>query len=120
MAVEKRPNGAFPQDEAYTGFVRKRRRVGTFFRTLFLLATVLGIVILALLVLDVANDAFGYVAVQNRIDPETLIDRYYKTQMLAMPRTLTGAAKKRKPVSGSCSRWQRCSTMGIWLPSKVV
>lgn len=89
MAVEKRPNGAFPQDEAYTGFVRKRRRVGTFFRTLFLLATVLGIVILALLVLDVANDAFGYVAVQNRIDPETLIDRYYKTQMLAMPRTLT-------------------------------
>ncbi len=56
---------------------------------MFLLATVLGVVILAVLVLDVANDAFGYVAVQNKIDPETLIDRYYKQQMLAMPRTLT-------------------------------
>ncbi|HSN76052.1 MAG TPA: phosphate ABC transporter permease PstA [Anaerolineae bacterium] len=89
MADEKRPNGAFPQGEAYTGFVRKRRRVGTFFRTLFLLATVLGVVILAVLVLDVANDAFGYVAVQNRIDPERLIDSYYKQQMLAMPRTLS-------------------------------
>jgi len=89
MAVEKRPNGAFPEGASYSTFVRKRRRTGTFFRTLFLLATVLGVVILAVLVLDVANDAFGYVAVQNRIDPERLIDSYYKQQMLAMPRTLT-------------------------------
>ena len=89
MAVEKRPNGAFPEGASYSDFVRKRRRTGTFFRTLFLLATVLGVVILAVLVLDVANDAFGYVAVQNKIDPEALIDRYYKQQMLAMPRTLT-------------------------------
>jgi phosphate transport system permease protein len=89
MADDKRQNGAYPQAEAYSAFVRKRRRVGTFFRTLFLLATVLGIVILAVLVLDVANNAFGYVAVQNRIDPERLIDGYYKQQMLSMPRTLT-------------------------------
>ncbi len=74
MAGDQRPNGAFPQDQTYSGFVRKRRRVGTFFRTLFLLATVLGILILALLVLDVANDAFGYVAVQNKIDPEALAE----------------------------------------------
>ncbi len=89
MADDKGQNVAYPQAEAYSAFVRKRRRVGTFFRTLFLLATVLGIVILVVLVLDVANDAFGYVAVQNRIDPERLIDSYYKQQMLAMPRTLT-------------------------------
>ncbi|MFO7635212.1 MAG: phosphate ABC transporter permease PstA [Caldilinea sp.] len=89
MAVKPRDNGAFPQNEAYTDFVRKRRRTGAFFRTLFLAATVLGIVILVVLILDVTNNAFGYVAVQNRVDPETLIDRYYKDQMLAMPRTLT-------------------------------
>ena len=51
MAVEKRRNGAFPQDEVYSNFVRQRRRVGAFFRTLFLLATALGVAILALLVL---------------------------------------------------------------------
>jgi len=88
MAVKQRDNGAFPQDKAYTRFVRRRRQTGTFFRTLFLLATILGVVILVVLVLDVTNNAFGYVAVQNRIDPETLIDRYYKDRMLAMPRTL--------------------------------
>ncbi len=88
MAADKRSNGAFPQGEAYVGFVRKRKRVGTFFRTLFLLATVLGIVILAVLILDVANNAFGYVAVQNRVDPERLIDGFYKQQMLSMPRTI--------------------------------
>lgn len=89
MAANSHDNGAFPQGENYTSFVRKRRRTGTFFRRLFLAATVLGIVILTVLILDVTNNAFGYVAVQNRIDPETLIDRYYKSQMLAMPRTLT-------------------------------
>ncbi len=88
MAADKRPNGAFPEGSSYASFVRKRRRTGTFFRTLFLLATVLGIVILAVLILDVANNAFGYVAVQNRVDPERLIDSYYKQQMLSMPRTI--------------------------------
>lgn len=89
MAADKHSNGAYPEGPSYAAFVRKRRRTGTFFRTLFLLATVLGIVILAVLILDVANNAFGYVAVQNRIDPERLIDSYYKQQMLAMPRTVT-------------------------------
>lgn len=89
MAGDKRTNGAYPEGASYASFVRKRRRVGTFVRTLFLLATVLGIVILAVLILDVANNAFGYVAVQNRIDPERLIDSFYKQQMLSMPRTLT-------------------------------
>ncbi len=89
MAVNPRNNEVFPQGETYTAFVRRRRRTGAFFRTIFLLATILAIVILAVLILDVTNNAFGYVAIQNRIDPETLIDQYYKNQMLAMPRTLT-------------------------------
>ncbi|HNS02215.1 MAG TPA: phosphate ABC transporter permease PstA [Anaerolineae bacterium] len=74
MAGDMRSNDGFPQGESYAGFVRKRRRVGTFFRTLFLLATVLGVVILAVLVLDVANDAFGYVAIQNQVAPESLAE----------------------------------------------
>jgi phosphate transport system permease protein len=88
MAVNQRNQEAFPSGDAYYQFVRRRRRIGTFFRTLFLAATVLGIVILATLLIDVANDVFGYVAVQNRIDPETLIDQYYKSRMLSMPRLL--------------------------------
>ncbi|MCS6845496.1 MAG: phosphate ABC transporter permease PstA [Caldilineales bacterium] len=91
MAVTNQgmPPGTFPEGDQYLDFVRRRRRVGTFFRTLFFLATVLGIVILATLLLDVTNDTFGYVAVQNQVDPETVIDRYYKERMLSMPRTVT-------------------------------
>lgn len=89
VANQGRTPGAFPEGEEYLAYVRRRRRVGTFFRTLFFLATVLGIVILATLILDVINDAFGYVAVQNQVDPETVIDRYFKERMLSMPRTVT-------------------------------
>lgn len=89
VANQGRTPGAFPEGEEYLAYVRRRRRVGTFFRTLFFLATVLGIVILATLILDVINDAFGYVAVQNQVDPETAIDRYFKERMLSMPRTVT-------------------------------
>lgn len=89
VANQGRTPGAFPEGEEYLAYVRRRRRVGAFFRTLFFLATVLGIVILATLILDVINDAFGYVAVQNQVDPETVIDRYFKERMLSMPRTVT-------------------------------
>jgi phosphate transport system permease protein len=89
MAVHQRNPGMFPEGDQYILFVRRRRRIGTFFRTIFFLATALGIVILATLLVDVINDTFGYVAVQNKVDPETVIDRYYKERMLTMPRLLT-------------------------------
>lgn len=89
MAVNQRNSGTFPEGDQYLVFVRRRRRIGAFFRTIFFLATALGIVILATLLVDVINDTFGYVAIQNKIDPETVIDRYYKERMLMMPRLLT-------------------------------
>lgn len=89
MAVKQRTSGTFPEGDHYLVFVRRRRRIGAFFRTLFFLATVLGIVILVTLLVDVVNDTFGYVAIQNKMDPETVIDRYYKERMLTMPRLLT-------------------------------
>jgi phosphate transport system permease protein len=69
-----------------------------FFCALFLLATVLALLILAVLVLDVANNAFGYVAIQNRIDPKTLIDQYFKGQPLAAPSMTTSAVVSAAPV----------------------
>lgn len=89
VANQGRTPGSFPEGSEYLAYVRRRRRVGTFFRTLFFLATVSGIVILATLILDVVNDTFGYVAVQNQVAPETVIDRYFKDRMLSMPRTVT-------------------------------
>ena len=48
----------------------------------------IGIIALAALILDVTNDAFGYVAIQNDIEEEVLIVNHYKEKMLAAPRTL--------------------------------
>jgi hypothetical protein len=38
-------------------------------------------------ILTVVNGAFGYIALQNKIDPETLVLNYHKDRMLAMPST---------------------------------
>jgi len=45
----------------------RRHRIGKIWRGLFLAATVFGILILGLLLLDVINDAFGYVALESRV-----------------------------------------------------
>ena len=50
-------------------------------------ATLIGIVALMALLLTVVNDAFGYIAIQNKIDPEILVLNYHKDRMLAMPST---------------------------------
>ena len=92
MPVNPLSKHAFPEDQVYIAFVRRRRRVGTFFRRLFMSATVLGIVILALLVWDVANDSFGYVAIQNRVEPVALLETFYQAQGLTPPGPLTAAA----------------------------
>jgi hypothetical protein len=45
---------------------------------------------------------------------------YARTGKVPRPRTLTGAAWKRKPEVGSAARWHRCSTIGMPAPSKSV
>ena len=54
----------------------------------FLGSHAVGLLALAALLLNVTNDAFGYVAIQNDIEEEVLIVNHYKEKMLAAPRTL--------------------------------
>ncbi len=73
MAADSQPAGRYPAGEDYTAFVRRRRRWGTVWRSAFFLSTLAGILALAVLLIDVANDAFGYVAYQNAIEPTSLL-----------------------------------------------
>jgi len=50
----------------------RRHRLGSIWRTVFQVSTVIGIVVLSALLLTIINSAFGYAALQNRIEPETL------------------------------------------------
>src|SRR4026209_406768 len=49
-----------------------RNRKGTIWHLLFRASTVIGILALIALVLNIVNGAFGYVAYEARVDPDTL------------------------------------------------
>lgn len=88
-ALNQSPATGFPEGDEFRRSVTKRQRWGAFWRTLFLLSTTVGVVALSALLLNIGNDTFGYVAIQNAIDPETLLLRHYKQQVLAAPRQVT-------------------------------
>jgi phosphate transport system permease protein len=49
-----------------------RNRSGSLWRWIFQLSTVIGIIALAALLLNISNSAFGYVALEAKVDPATL------------------------------------------------
>jgi len=58
-----------------TGFtpnLSRRHRVGRAWLLVFQAATIVGIVVLTTLLLNIMNGAFGYAAVENKVDPDTL------------------------------------------------
>ncbi len=50
----------------------RRHRLGAVWKAVFQASTVIGIVVLSALLLNIINSSFGYVALQNRVEPETL------------------------------------------------
>jgi len=52
--------------------LQQRHRTSAFWRVLFKLSTLVGMVMLALLLYTVVNDSFGLVAINNKVDPGTL------------------------------------------------
>ncbi len=89
MAADTGQNLAtYPEGAAYRRFLQRRKRTGAVWKGLFLLATIIGVLVLVVLVVDVVDDAFGYIALQNRVNPETLVLDYYKQKMTTQPKTL--------------------------------
>jgi len=63
---------AAPGPQDFDVNVAGRRRRGFYWRLIFQVSTVVGIVALAALLLNIINGAFGYVALEARVDPATL------------------------------------------------
>ena len=53
--------------------LQRRRRRGTFWQSLFYLATTIAILALITLLLNIFNSAFGFVLIQNEVEPQTLV-----------------------------------------------
>ncbi|MCB9418267.1 MAG: phosphate ABC transporter permease PstA [Ardenticatenaceae bacterium] len=62
----------YPEGDALVSQIATRHRWGAFWRTLFLSATIIAIVVLLALLYNIFNSAFGLVAVENSINPEEL------------------------------------------------
>ncbi len=74
-AENKTLDTPLPEAEKDAGFSSnlKRRHIrGSRWQVIFRISTIIGIVALSTLLLNIINSAFGYVAIENEIDPESL------------------------------------------------
>ena len=62
----------YPEGEALVAQIKERHRRGAIWRTLFLAATIIAIIVLVALLYNIINSAFGLVAIQNNIEPDSL------------------------------------------------
>ncbi len=71
----ERSTGYLPEGSDIPRNIALRRRQGLVWRLLFLSSLLIGLLALATLLYTVVDDAFGYIAVQTKIDPDELSDR---------------------------------------------
>lgn len=68
----KKSTGQLPQGAAVNANVGSRQRYGKVWEYVMLTSTIIGLVVLVLLAFNIANDAFGGIAVQESVEVETL------------------------------------------------
>ena len=87
MAMQNKVNAtvAYPEGEAMQQRVTARQRRGLIWQSIFLVSTLIGILALVALLYNIINSAFGYVAVQNKVDPTALVLALAEEKVLAAP-----------------------------------
>lgn len=76
-------SGTFPAGEQQEAHVTRRQRRGRFWALAFMASTLVGIIALTALLYNVVNSAFGFVAIQNEIEPETIVSEVETAKLLA-------------------------------------
>jgi phosphate transport system permease protein len=66
------PENKLMLEPEFTPNLPARHRRGGIWRAVFMLSTVFGLFVLALLLLTIFNNLMGYAAIENTVDPETL------------------------------------------------
>lgn len=73
---------SYPDGAELKQQVSSRQRRGGLWQSLFVVATMVGIIALVALLYNIINSSFGYVAIQNRNDPTTVVTSYYDNKIL--------------------------------------
>jgi phosphate transport system permease protein len=83
------PGTGFPEGERVQRQISRRQKMGTFWLILFMVATMVGIVALTALLYNIVNSSFGYVAVQNNVDPDSIVMSVRGEQVLGASNVTT-------------------------------
>ncbi len=78
----------YPEGEALNHQIAGRHRRGTTWQLLFQVSTIIGIIALVALLYNISNQAFGLVAVQNRIEPDSLVLAVEEERLLTAANTI--------------------------------
>lgn len=100
------------QDAEFNPNIVGRNRAASVWQIVFLLATILCVALLLILLVKIINDAFGFVAIQNEIDPHDLIAKYVpdapaNTRLADLPSTTLTAIFKDNVSAGLYRRYDR-------------
>ena len=74
----------------FSANLSRRHRIASIWLIVFQVSTVIGILVLSALLLNIINSAFGYVVIQNQIEPEELaldgipVEKQSKEQLIAL------------------------------------
>jgi phosphate transport system permease protein len=80
----------YPEGSDFRKQIAWRHRTGKAWRYIFYAATVLAIVVLAILLINVINQSFGLVAVQNEIPPSELVRDYQVERIFSADNVISG------------------------------
>ncbi len=81
--------GQFPEGNDLQKFISARNTRGQVWLALFIAATIIAIVALSALLYSVIRDAFGYVAIQNTVNPAAVVRGVEEAAMLSAPDTVS-------------------------------
>ena len=79
----------YPEGDALKGQIAGRHRRGTTWQILFQISTIIGIIALIALIYNITNEAFGLAAVQNKVEPQSLVLGVEEARLLAAENTIT-------------------------------
>ena len=65
-------NQTTPAGDEVVSYLKRRHQIAKIWHAVFYLSTLIAIVFLVTLLITIVNRSFGYVAVENRVDPDTL------------------------------------------------
>lgn len=79
----------YPEGSAAQSQIATRHRRGTIWQILFQISTIIGIIALVALLYNITNQAFGLVAVQNKVEPGSLVLAIEEERLLSAENTVT-------------------------------